>query len=485
MRIGRPESRRLGLPPAGILAISSAGEAAVSLGCELNWAECFGTLARLSLDGGAPRELLENVFYADWSGDGKNLAVVRAVDGRFRLEYPIGKVLYEAAGWITHARVSPRGNRVAFLDHPTLGEDDGSVAIVDLSGHKTVLSSGWKNLKGLAWSPDGDEVWFSADRITRSQFVYAVTLSGKARLVLQAPGWMRLQEISRGGRALLIQANPRSRMMWQSPGGATNRDLSWFDWSTVADLSPDGKKLLFYEWGEAVKGNPTVYLRDTNGGDAIRLGEGRALALSPDGTLALALQAGPPPALVLLPTGPGEEKRLPASSLKEYYSAAWFPDGKRILFVAAGTDGHPRSYVQNLDGGAAVPIGDETLRAVLVSPDGKFLAGMNSARDYVLHSVSAGNSHPIRGVSPGDDLIQWSSDGRFLYVRGPDESSLDFFRLDLATGRRQPWKRIQPADAVGMIGIQSAAVHMTPDARSVAYSYWKTLTELYLVENLK
>ncbi len=485
MRIGGPESRPLGLPSAGVLAVSSAGELAISLGCEFNWAECRGTLARVPLAGGAPRELLEDVFYADWSPDGKKLAVVRAVDGRFRLEYPIGTVLYEAAGWITYPRVSPKGDRIAFLDHPALGEDDGSVSVVDLRGHRTTLSSGWKNLKGLAWSPGGDEVWFSADRMRRSQLVYAVTLSGKERLVLQAPGWMRLQEISRDGRVLLLEASPRSRIMCHLAGSPTERDLSWFDWSTAADLSADGRKLLFYEWGEGVAGNPTTYLRDTSGGDAIRLGEGRAMALSPDGKWALALQAGPPPRLVLLPTGPGEEKRLEPSGLTEYYSARWFPDGKRILFVAAGSDAQPRSYIQDVDGGAARPIADDTMQAVLVSPDEKLLAGIGAAGEYVLVPVDGGQPRPIRGASLGDDLIQWSADGRYLYVRGPGDSALEFFRVNLATGRREPWKTIEETDPVGLIGIQPAAVHMTPDGRSYAYSYWKTLTELYLVDNLK
>ena len=152
-RIGGPESRPLGLPSAGVLAVSSAGELAISLGCELNWAECRGTLARMPLAGGAPREVLQDVFYADWAPDGKNLAVVRPVEGRFRLEYPIGQVLYETDGWITYPRFSPKGDRIAFLDHPTLGENYGSVALVDLSGHKTTLSKDWKNLKGLA-GPD-------------------------------------------------------------------------------------------------------------------------------------------------------------------------------------------------------------------------------------------------------------------------------------------------------------------------------------------
>jgi eukaryotic-like serine/threonine-protein kinase len=484
-RIGGPETRPLGLPSTGILAVSAAGELAVALGCELNWAECRGTLARMPLAGGAPREVLPDVYFADWSADGKNLAVVRAVEGRFRLEYPIGRILYEAPGWITHPRLSPKGDRIAFLDHPALGENDGSVSVVDLSGHKTTLSSTWKNLKGLAWSPDGKEVWFSADRITRSQFVYAVTLSGRERLVLQAPGWMRLQEISRDGRVLLLQASPRGRILCQAAGATSERDLSWFDWSTAAGLSADGKKLLFYEWGEGVAGNPTVYLRDTTGGDAIRLGEGRALALSPDGKFALALQKGPPPTLILLPTGTGEEKRLAGSDLKEYYSAAWFPDGKRILFVAAGADGEPRSYIQEIDGGAPRAIGGETMQAVLVSPDQKLLAGIGAEGGYVLRLIDGGETRPIRGALPSDDLIQWSADGRFLYMRAPGDSTLDFFRVNLATGRREPWKSIDAGDPVGLIGIQPGAVYMTPDGKSYAYSYWKTLTELYLVDNLK
>jgi Tol biopolymer transport system component len=321
--------------------------------------------------------------------------------------------------------------------------------------------------------------------MTRSQLVYAVTLSGHERLVLQAPGWMRLQEISRDGRVLLLQASPRSRVMCRPPGVSMERDLSWLDWSTAADLSADGKKLLFYEWGEGVAGSPTVYLRDTTGGDAIRLGEGRALALSPDGKFALAIQAGPPPELVMLPTGPGEEKRLPASNLTEYYSAAWFPSGKRILFVAAGSDAQPRSYVQDIDGGPARPIGDGIIQAVLISPDEKLLAGIGSAGGYVLRPVAGGDTRPIRGLLPNDDLIQWSADGRFLYVRGAGDSTLEFFRVNLSSGRRDLWKRIEPADPVGWIGIQPAAVRMTPDGKSYAYSYWKTLTELYLVDNLK
>src|SRR5258708_33311265 len=106
---------------------------------------------------------------------------------------------------------------MAFLDPPTLGEGDCSVALVGIKGHKTILSSGWKNLKGLAWSPGGDEVWFSADRVTRSQSVYAGALSGKERIVLQAPGWIPLPEIPRDGRVLVPPPSPPSRIACPAP----------------------------------------------------------------------------------------------------------------------------------------------------------------------------------------------------------------------------------------------------------------------------
>ena len=125
-----------------------------------------GTLARAPLAGGAPRPVLEDVEWADWSPDGNSLAVVRNVDGRDRLEYPIGKVLYETSGgWISYPRVSPKGDYVAFMDHPNQGDDGGSIAVVDASGKKKKLTREWYGTQGLAWSPDGQEVWFTASEL--------------------------------------------------------------------------------------------------------------------------------------------------------------------------------------------------------------------------------------------------------------------------------------------------------------------------------
>src|SRR6266542_5271542 len=159
-RVGSPESRPLGIFPAGILAISSAGEMAISLGCENRWEPCFGTLARVPLAGGTPREVLENVASADWSPDGKELAAIHAVGGRDRLEYPIGKVLYTTEGFLSSVRVSPGGDLIGFFDHPTRDSTRGVVCLVDKQGHKKVLTPELSGAQLLLWSPAGDEIFF-------------------------------------------------------------------------------------------------------------------------------------------------------------------------------------------------------------------------------------------------------------------------------------------------------------------------------------
>ena len=116
VRLGSVDSRPLGLPSADLLSISSSGEMAISTGRHytVGWNNS-GKLARVALDGQVPREVLDDVLCADWSPDGRSLALVRSVAGRYRLEYPAGTVLYETSGWISDARVSPDGQTVAFL----------------------------------------------------------------------------------------------------------------------------------------------------------------------------------------------------------------------------------------------------------------------------------------------------------------------------------------------------------------------------------
>src|ERR1700693_4718717 len=281
-RSDSPESRSLGLPEADIFGISSSGDIALSLGHRFVFGdENNGTLARVPLAGGAPREVLEKVQWADWASDGVRLAIVRDVGGRNRLEFPIGKVLYQTAGWISHPRISPRGDLIAFLDHPVRDDDRGSVAVVDLSGKMRVLCSGWTTEEGLAWSTAGDEVWFSATRTGSARALQAVTLSGRLPLVANVTGTLTLHDISGDGRILLAHDNSRFGIIGLSPGETKERDLSWLDWSLAADLSTDGRTLLSGEDGEGGGANYAVYLRKMDGSLAVRLGGGSCLRVSP------------------------------------------------------------------------------------------------------------------------------------------------------------------------------------------------------------
>lgn len=487
-RVESPESSPVKLQFAGrtigIQSISSAGEMAVLLDCELDKGDCInGTLARVPLVGGTPREVMEDVHEADWSPDGQKLAVVHVNDeGQYQLEYPIGTVLYKSTGDISQMRVSPKGDMIAFVDHPVLGRLSGNVVAVDLNGQKRVLSPGWTSAKGLAWSPPGDEVWFSAAR-DWALALHAVTMSGRERLLFQAPLNLRLYDISRDGQILIAGSIPRSHMMSVTPGSEKERVVDWFARSTSADISDDGKNLLFYEWDDDV-----VYLRKMDGSnDPIRLGHGKAFALSPDGKWALALQETSPPQLVLLSTGPGEPRLLPPGEIVEYHYASWFPDGKKILFTALTEQGGGlRSYVQDIDGGPARPITEEGMIALSVSPDGTrlFAWAPDKGLDgkYYLCPINGTPPIPINALELGEVPIQWGADGRSLYVCEYGDFKATISRINLATGRRDLRKEIVP-DRVGLMGfeIKPGGIKITPDGKSYVYTYWTLLQDLFLM----
>jgi len=493
-RQGMVESRSLGLGRAELLAISSKGEMALSLGSHPvgTWIN-VGTLARAPLAGGAPRPVLEDVEWADWSPDGSNLAVVRNVGGRDRLEYPIGKVLYETSGgWISYPRVSPKGDVVAFMDHPNQGDDGGSVAVVDVSGHKTELTREWYGTQGLAWSPDGNEVWFTASELGLFHYITAVDLSGKHRLVTRVPGSLVIFDIWRDGRVLLARADRRREVMGLDPGATKERDLSWLDYSYPADLSADGKTLLFDEegigggvqYGDAQDLTYAVYIRNTDGTPAIRLGEGGASALSPDQKWVIVVTPIAPGQLRLLPTGAGETQSLTTDTINHQW-ARWFPDGKRLIFSGNEPGRGVRFYVQDISGGKPKAISPEGVDAqnFAISPDGQMIVGIGPDQKGYLYPAAGGEPRPVSGMEPGDIPINWSQDARSIYLYRTGEVPAKAYRLELATGKKTVWKQIAPLDPTGVSTI--GPILMTPDGKTYVYGFHRTLGDLYLVEGLR
>jgi Tol biopolymer transport system component len=479
-RPGSFEPRSLGLPPANILSISSTGELALLLGAVRQ-----GTLAVAPLAGGAPREVLEDVNRATWSPDGKSLAVVHTVGSAMRLEYPIGKVLYEvpAPGWIGETEFSPTGQWIAFAEQPKEGE--GGLVVMNASGEnkRTILRGG--SLE-ISWSPRGDEI-LSADVLEGTTIVDAVSLSGRRRRVASFPGDFALMDVDRQGRFLLERILEQIEIVVRIGGEPIERNLSWLDGSTPVALSADGKVLLFNETRRGGGQGGAVYKRGTDGSPAVRLGEGRALDLSPDGLWALAVShESDVSRLVLLPTGAGQPRAVSLGGIRfqEFGRGAVFsPDGKR-LFVRGSEVGSPvRLYVVDVETGNARIIAAKVApdSAILVSPDGRSVA-CSGPKEGVVYDVESGRARPVRGLSEGLRAIQWSADGGSLFVRTEAINPLKVFRLNLSTGRLEPWREFSVSD----IGSgEVPVIVVTPDGASYAYGYERYFSDLFVAEGVK
>ncbi|MGH9579987.1 MAG: hypothetical protein ACRD2R_03260, partial [Terriglobales bacterium] len=481
-RAESPESRALGMERTDLLAISSTGELAISTQNEFTHAfSTNGTLARAPLAGGAPRDVLAEIAEADWSPDGSALAVVRNLPNRAQqLEYPVGKVLYKnEAGFISNIRVSPQGDRIAFLDHPGWGDDFGFVSVVDLAGKKTGLAENWSE-RGLAWSPDGREVWFTAAHEAGAvgRLVHAVSLAGQVRTILRDVGVLTLQDISRDGRVLLTHESERRGIVAFSAGDTQERDWSWFDRSYARDISADGKTILFDETGEGAGKEYSVYLRKLDGSPAVRLGDGNGVSLSPDGKWAVAGRRSGK--MFALPTGAGEPRRLVLDKVTDRFFGAWFPDGKRLLLIGAEPGKQPRMYVLDFPGGTPRPISEEGHVGRWITPDGRLIFGRGPGDHCALYPADGGTPQPRQ--CPEGQPLRWAADGRTLFVR-EGQVPARIYRFDPATGRQQFWKQIQPTDPAGTYRMDNLLI--TADGKTYAYTYRRVLSDLYMIEGLK
>ncbi len=480
-----PESRSLGLANADLLAVSRTGEMAVLLhAVNLSHFINRGTLARVPLGGGSPREILDDVQQADWSSDGSNLAVVQLVGERSRLEYPIGKTLYETSGWIGYPRISPGGDRIAFMEHDVPDDDRGWISVVDLAGKKTRLSEEWASEQGLAWSGDGNEIWFTASKSGEPNALHAVALSGKERMVARVPTNLMIHDIARDGSVLMSNYSYSTPVVALAPG-QLERDLTSMDGVRLFDLSSDGQSFVMQYYGEGSGTNYISYLGKTDGSSPIRLGEGAALALSPDGKWVLAALNFPHRQTVLLPTGPGQMRYLEHPGIEDLGDGGWMRDGKQILFSGREAGKSPRCYLQNIDGGAARAVTPEGITAsgvlALVSPDGKTVLAIDAAGKRVLFPLDGRNGREIRGLGPNDHVIRWAEDGHALYFYRT-EQNIRIYELDPVSGHTKLSREVVPSDVAGILG--GPTVLLSGDGKLCLYSFARYLSQLYLVTGL-
>ena len=464
-----PESQRLDLPDASLMSVSSRGDLAIVSGKAQigydgpGWWFAGGTLATVPLAGGAPREIAEDVRFAEWAPDGKGMLIVRGD----RIEFPIGKVIHE--GQAVLPRFSPSGERVAFIEN-------SRVHVTDVAGKELVAShqGGPFSVHGLAWSPSGEEVWFND-----GGSLHTMNLAGKERPLLRLPRSATVKDVSRDGRLLLGLDIYRQEVWAGSFSEPREKNLTVFAQANVMGISADGKALLDNERG-------SFYLLRTDGAPPKKLGEGFGSELSPDGKWVAVVRPGPPSRLVLVPTGAGEERLLESGGVEEYdiLEICWSGDGRTLLFFGREKGHRGRLYLQGVSGGSPRPLTPDGLhtQSTSISPDGRFV--LVEEDGYWIYPVDGSPKRPVSGLRKGVDSIwrNWSADGRFIYAWDPTQLPYRVFRVELATGKREPWKTITPQDPAGIL---HGDLVLTPDGKSYAYNCYRDLSDLFLVTGVR
>ena len=493
VRTDSPESKSLGFPPGQVVGVSSKGELALLLTEGSLYPFGPGTLARVPLSGGTPRPVAEGVVCADWAPDGERLAALRSVKADRQIEFPLGTVLarqVSADQPLTCPRFSPRGDRLAF------GTSDGYRVLETASGRSfSIKVPEWGHGTWWAWSPDGEEIWFSASDAAEDRPLEAISLSGRRRLLLRIPGAVGLYDVSRDGLVLLEHAFTRVRAFARAPGEVQERELSVFDRTTVADMSADGRRVLLGESGAATGGKRFAYMRQTDGSPPMRLAErGVSNALSPDGRWALATPElwtfGVPKSsgLRVIPVGAGDARDIATPGLR-VSSADWVPDGKRILVRGRELEADRgwRIFLFDLEGGEGRAVTPEGVWVAGGIPcDGRRVAALGPTDRVTLYPLEGGEAHEVPGLGPGTVPLRFSGDGASLLVSGPRTTRtapIRIYRVVLASGARTLLHEINPADMAGVWMPSSPVV--TPDGRGYAYDYYQILHSLFLAEGVK
>ncbi len=481
VRTEGPESRPLGFSSATVLSVSSGGELAILTREGMTDPGAWGTLARVPLSGGAPRPLLEEVNDADWTPDGKELAVVRVrTEGGRRIELPPGKTLYETSRRLGSLRVSPDGSKVAFVEY---GDGDASLRVVDRAGKARTIAGPMASFSGrFAWNPSGREVWYFGGSGRKDAALRAVDLSGRVRTLYRSTGFLFVHDVFPDGRVLLEHAASVRGLMFARTGDRQETELSWFDSSRIVAVAARGRAVLFNEGGEALGGRLQAFFRKTDGSSAVRLADGEGLALSPDATRVI-MRTGD--GLTIAPVGAGAPVPVGLGPIAGVTSASFFSDGRRLLLHGAEKGKRPRFWIVE-PGGIPRPISPEgTLGdAGLMSPDERRVIGW-AADTSILSIVSTeGAAARTLAGTQYDEPLGWTADGRSIYIR-PSPGQLGMIgTLDVDTLARKPWKSFAPPDPSSVSSFPGVA--FAPDGSAYAYTYQRVLTsDLYVVEGLK
>jgi len=483
-----PQSTKVDLPSAALLALASSGDMEVALDFVQESWFMYGTMGQAQMTGGTPRAQEKEVIASDYAPDGKTVAVVRRANRKVQVEYPEGKVVYATAGYLDYVRVSPSGKQVAFAEHPVYGDDRGWVSVVDEAGNHKQLTQEFGSVQGLAWSRTGAEVWFTAAKETTDRQVFGVSLSGNERPILTMPQGGRLLDIAADGRVLLSVERQQSELTGIDETGKELRGLEWFDASIMGDILPDGKAITFLEWGGPAGSLYLQVYRKLDGSAPVALGPGAQPRFSPDGSFVAGPLLTRPPQVVLNPVGTGESRRLPVGEITSLRNVYWFPDGKHLLLVGAAEGQPTRSYEMALDGGKPQPLGPADFIGIAVSPDGKRIAGRNANGEAVIFDRETQKMQAISGIEhggifSGEILSKWTEDGKALLLYSATPREARIYRVEPETGKRTLLQTVEPRDKAGLG--DPIRLAYAERSKTCAYTTVRVLGTLYVADGLE
>jgi hypothetical protein len=485
----RPDSlspQPVGPPGTHLLAVSTKGELAVLTDAKLLYHRVFiGTLARMAADS-APRAWLENVRDADWSPDGSTIAVVHVVGGKNQLEYPIGQMLHQTTGYLSDLRVSPSGDQVAFFEHAIPIDDRGWVKVVDRSGHVRTMTEEYSALEGLAWSTDGQSLYFSGmlgQTTDFRPFVVRASGPGTVQPAFSSAGDIVVFDTTKSGRTLMAREEGYRGLRGVAPNDTTEKDFGWQNFSVAAYFSGDGRLLTFTDVGPTTGEDYDVILRHTDGSGVARLGPGAAQAIAFGGKHVLSILPSSQQ-LLLYPTGAGAAIKLDRGPVASYrYAGQWLPGDRSVLVCGSTSAGVSRCYTQAIDGGSPVPVTAEGCDQALLAPDGRTLFVHSLSGGYVVGALGSLETHPAKGLVEGDVPLAWSRDARAIFVQAGQLVPARVERVDITTGARTLARELGPPDRSGLSSI--TVDQWIDDGRAYAYSYMRTLSRLVVASRGK
>jgi hypothetical protein len=362
-------------------------------------------------------------------------------------------------------------------------EPSGVVAY-DTTGKKTPLRTP-PTMWGLAWASNA-AVWVTAGNSFTGRAVWLTTPTLPPREVFRDLSALSLQDAAADGRLLVHHGFERVTVRARSPGEQTERELGVFSWSWASDVSDDGNLLLANEGNSpglwAGPGMAAAYVRSTSGGLPTRLGDGIPLALAPDGKRALVCSFDRRWRFTVTPTGAGESRAVHLDQLGRVL-AAWFADATHVVADVAREGQRSRGFLVDFSGTPPRAILPEGIASVRGSyRDGTVIG---SAPDGTLarYPVQDGAPEPLPArLLPGSVPLRASGDGRFLFV-GREGVPYRIDRVEIASGRKTPWRMLQPDDLAGATQIFTPA--LSADGEAYAYTYGRYFQDLHLIEGLR